>query len=122
MLPPLGLAFERSGQPDSAIALYERYIATPWDRRIGWDASELGAAYERLSQLYDAKGDHERAELYAAKLVTLWVDADPELQPRVRAARRRVDQRGGPTSAQVVRRPRSAGSPARTRWAARGSK
>ena len=25
-LPPLGLAFERAGQPDSAIATYERYL------------------------------------------------------------------------------------------------
>ena len=113
-LSDIARAWDVAGQPDSAIALYERYLATPWDRRIGWDASELGAAYERLSQLYDTKGDHERAVLYAAKLVTLWLDADPELQPRVQAARRRVEQLGGRSSAQVAPRPRSAGSAART--------
>jgi hypothetical protein len=45
---------------------------------------------ERLGRLYDEEGDLEQAAGWYAQLVELWADADPPLQPRVRAARDRL--------------------------------
>ncbi len=94
----LGRAHDRNGQPDSAIAAYTRYVDTPWLARDGrdfllpTDPYLLGPVHERLAQLLDAQGDEEGAMLHYARFVTLWKDADPELQPRVEAARRRLDE------------------------------
>ena len=91
-LAELARAYELSGQTDSTLAVYERFVAPGSAFRIFTDQGELGSAYERLGQLYDAKGDHEKAAEYYARFVELWRDADPELQPRVEAAQARLDQ------------------------------
>jgi tetratricopeptide (TPR) repeat protein len=88
-LPYLGRAYESAGEPDSAIAMYERYVETPWlFRRLSLDARHLARTYERLGELHEARGDRQEAIYYYGKLVDLWENADPELQPRVEAARR----------------------------------
>jgi hypothetical protein len=46
--------------------------------------------YERLGELYEQRGEAAKAVLYYGKLVDLWQDANPELQPRVEAARRAI--------------------------------
>jgi hypothetical protein len=51
----LGRAYERAGEPDSAIAAYERYVTTPDFVRSGLDVIELGAVYQRLRELYEAR-------------------------------------------------------------------
>ena len=48
--------------------------------------------FERLGQLYDEQGDLENAALYYARFVVLWAEADDELQPRVEAARARLEE------------------------------
>ncbi|MEO7361405.1 MAG: hypothetical protein ABI120_13820 [Gemmatimonadaceae bacterium] len=88
----LAHAFDAAAMPDSAIAMFERYVATPLyfklDPRI--DPSNLPAVRERLGQLYEAKGNKVKAlENYRA-FIELWRNADAELQPRVEEARRRV--------------------------------
>jgi hypothetical protein len=50
---------------------------------------------DRLGQLYEAKGNREKAAHYYAKFVDLWKDADPELQPRVAEAKARLARLGG---------------------------
>ncbi len=82
--------FEAAGQVDSAIARYREYIETPSNFILGFDALFLAPAHESLAQLYDAQGDLENAALHYAQFVDLWEDADPELQPRVAAARNRL--------------------------------
>jgi tetratricopeptide (TPR) repeat protein len=86
----LGRAYERLGEPDSALAAYERYVTTPSLRRVERDAFELPGALRRLAELHDARGDTAKAAHYYAKFVYLWRDADPELRPQVDAARRRL--------------------------------
>ena len=44
----------------------------------------------RLGELYEARGDRKRAREYYEKFVTLWKDADPELQPGVKEVRGRL--------------------------------
>ncbi|NIN73126.1 MAG: tetratricopeptide repeat protein [Gemmatimonadetes bacterium] len=92
-LPALADAYDLAGEPDSAVAVYERFVE---EAVLGID--ELHAAaryrpsvYERLGALYEQRGDTAEAIHYYAKFVELWKDADPELQPRVEAARRAIE-------------------------------
>jgi hypothetical protein len=52
-------------------------------RETGWRARVL----ERLGQLYEAQGNAEKAAWHYTRFVALWEDCDPELKPRVEAAR-----------------------------------
>ena len=76
---------------DSAIVWYERYLATPDFARPDLDAYFLAQAHKRLGELYDARGDRGRAIEHFTKFIEQWKDADPELQPRVADARRRLE-------------------------------
>jgi eukaryotic-like serine/threonine-protein kinase len=77
--------FDHAQQPDSAIAHYERFVTAPHQRRLWTDAYQLAPTHERLAELYEMRGDRERAAAHAARFVELWRDADPLLQPRVAA-------------------------------------
>lgn len=48
------------------------------------------AIHERLGQLYEAKGNAEKAAEHYRKFIDLWKNADAALQPRVAEARRRL--------------------------------
>jgi tetratricopeptide (TPR) repeat protein len=89
-LPGLGQAYDLAGQPDSALAVYQRYVTTPWLFRIFLDAVWLPRIYYRLGELYEARGERGKAAEYYGRLVDLWKDADPALQPRVAEAKRRL--------------------------------
>jgi eukaryotic-like serine/threonine-protein kinase len=89
-LPHLGRAYEAAGQPDSATSAYERFLYTPFFYRLFSDAHWRAPVVERLAQLHEARGNHARAAEHYARFIELWQDADPELQPRVREARRRL--------------------------------
>jgi len=84
-------AFDRAGQPDSAVAHYEEYLAPANNWRTWVDGTWRGWTLERLGQLYDEMGDLEQAAGYYGLFVELWAEADPELQPRVQAARNRME-------------------------------
>jgi tetratricopeptide (TPR) repeat protein len=83
--------FEALGQADSAIVYYERYFETSDIAHAAWDNENRGPTLERLGQLFDEAGEPEKAAVYYARLVELWKDADPELQPRVQAAQDRLE-------------------------------
>jgi DNA-binding SARP family transcriptional activator len=80
----IGLAFERAGMPDSALASYEHYLNAPpvWDA----DIYKLAWVLEHAATLYDRKGDRRRAKTAYDRLAVLWKDADPELQPLAKQA------------------------------------
>ena len=46
--------------------------------------------YKRLGELFEAKGDREKAATYFSRFIELWKNADPELQPKVADAKRRL--------------------------------
>lgn len=97
-LGDLADVFDRSGRPDSAIVYFERYLETPFLFRNSSDYEWLAYTLERLGQLHDSRGDAADAVGYYLRFTELWRDADPALQPRVRAAQERltqlVDRRG----------------------------
>ncbi|MCX5754943.1 MAG: protein kinase [Gemmatimonadetes bacterium] len=88
----LARAFDAANQPDSAIAAYERYVSTPSNERLFdyLDPSVLAPTHERLGQLYEAKGQNDKAAEHYRAFIELWKNADPELQPRVTAAKERL--------------------------------
>ena len=85
-----GVAYERAGLPDSALAAYERAAArgAPW--KAFADQWGLAPSLKRLGELYEARGDRQRALENYGKFVELWKEADPVLQPRVREVRERM--------------------------------
>jgi DNA-binding SARP family transcriptional activator/tRNA A-37 threonylcarbamoyl transferase component Bud32/Tfp pilus assembly protein PilF len=93
----LGQVYDRMEQPDSAIANYEFFLATPYNERSYWDAVWLPLVLERLGQLYEQEGDPTKAAEDYGRFVDLWADADAELQPRVEAARRALERLRGLT-------------------------
>lgn len=91
--PVLGLAFERAGMPDSAVAAYERYLDTPkWGRLTrDLDGTWLASTLRRLGALYEERGDAGKATEHYTRFVALWKDADADLQPRVAEVKRRLE-------------------------------
>ena len=67
----LGRAYDLASQPDSAIVEFEAYIATRYDGRFDDDQFALAGTHKRLGELYDAKGDRERAISHLSKFVEL---------------------------------------------------
>ena len=91
-LVPLADAYEAMGNPDSAIAVLTRFVDMARVTKIWSNSFDLAPSHERLGRLLEAKGDRTRAAAHYAKFVELWRNADPELQPRVQAARQRLAQ------------------------------
>ncbi len=88
----VGTAFDLWGKADSAVVYYEKYIAPEFNFRLWVDGVWKGRTLERLGQLYDEMGDLEQAAGYYGLFVDLWAEADPDLQPRVTAARNRMEE------------------------------
>ena len=86
----LGRAFDAANNPDSAIANYERYIATPSFTKVFTDGLNLAGMHKRLGELYEAKGDREKAAAHYLAFVDLWKNADSELQPAVTTVKQRL--------------------------------
>ena len=85
-----GLIWDRSANADSAIAEYEGFLAQPDVSRVWTDQFFLPNILFRLAQLHEAKGHRAAALEYYGRFVDLWKKADPELLPRVAAARDRM--------------------------------
>jgi tetratricopeptide (TPR) repeat protein len=88
-------AFDRMGQPDSALAQYERGIRSPEYRRLRSDAIGLAPALRRAGELAEQKGDRAKAREYYNQFLDLWAGADGDLQPVVRDVRGRLAGLGG---------------------------
>ena len=86
----LARALDAQGDAAGAIETWERYLATPWFFRYEVDAYELGPALMRLTELFEARGETERAQATRTRLLTLWRRADAELQPVLADVRTRV--------------------------------
>jgi hypothetical protein len=92
VLPDLARAYEVAGKPDSAIATYERYINSPWQRRFETDATELGFAMKQLGELYQRQNDRTKSAAQYKALLQLWRGADSELEPLISDVRRRLGE------------------------------
>jgi tetratricopeptide (TPR) repeat protein len=88
----LARAYDAASKPDSAALMFERYLSTPaWFKaREDKDPVRLPAIRERLGQLYEGMGNTAKAAENYRAFIELWKNADPELQPRVVDAKRRL--------------------------------
>jgi tetratricopeptide (TPR) repeat protein len=88
----LARAFDAAGKTDSAAVMFERYLSTPYFSKTDaeMDPVRLPAVHERLGQLYESMGNTEKAIEHYRAFIDLWKKADPELQPRVADARKRL--------------------------------
>src|SRR5213080_845715 len=86
--------YDKGRQSDSALAIYERIVATPGMFRRFFhvidDSYGLAPTFKRLGELYEARSDRGKALEYYGRFVDLWKGADPELQPVVRDVRARM--------------------------------
>ncbi len=85
----LGRAYDRSGVPDSAIVYFEKFLGQP-DPSPSEDANWRAHVYRWLGELYEAKGAAPKAIEQYDRLLELWANAEPELQPQVTEIRGRV--------------------------------
>jgi tetratricopeptide (TPR) repeat protein len=88
----LARAFDRAGMADSAIARYELSLGFGDLLETQRQAGEYPITLIRLAERYDEKGDLEKAAGYYGRFIELWAEADPDLQPRVEAARLRLEE------------------------------
>ena len=94
---PFNLArgYDAAKQADSAIVMYERYIATPYAFRVALEPEDpmlLAGVHHRLGELYEQQKNAAKAVEHYRAFIDLWKGADAELQPRVTEARRRLQE------------------------------
>jgi eukaryotic-like serine/threonine-protein kinase len=94
VLAPLAMTFDAANMPDSAIVHYERFLNTRAVDRVFEDAWFKPHALKRVGELYEAKGQPDKAASYYTQFVELWKNADAELQPQVSDVRRRLERLG----------------------------
>jgi len=71
--------------------VFTRYVEQKNEsQRLLIDTRNLPAVHQRLGELWEQKGDKQRAMGHYLKFVELWKNADPALQPKVSEARRRI--------------------------------
>ena len=98
----IGQAFDGLNQPDSAIATYETLVSLIEPGPVGRQFT-LPPAYYRLGELFETRGDREKAIEYYGRFADLWKEADAELQPRVREARKRIGELAGEGKASTTK-------------------
>jgi tetratricopeptide (TPR) repeat protein len=94
----LAEAYDRLGETDSALASYERFATTPFLSFGGRRPLLLAPTYRRLGELYEQRGDRDKAAEFYGKFIELWKDADPELQPMVQEVKPRMARLAGERS------------------------
>ena len=75
----------RDGKEDEALGWLQSIA-----ERAAYELVYLAPAHLRQAEIYDRRGDRNRAAQHYGRFVELWGDADPELQPAVEKARRRL--------------------------------
>lgn len=83
---------DAANQPDSAIAWLEKYLAEPPSQRFNSDGAYLATIRRRLGELYDQRGDREKAMHQYSAFLEQWAEADADLQPFVRSVRERLNE------------------------------
>lgn len=90
-LPDLGVAYEAASKPDSALSTYQEYLSIPGLFRSQNDNVRLHRVLLGLGRSHEALGQPDVAARYFGRVVDLWADADPALEPRIRRLRARVE-------------------------------
>jgi tetratricopeptide (TPR) repeat protein len=92
----VGQAFDRAGLTDSALKYYELAATLPNTDNDGvedaiWQPSTL----RRLGEIYESKGNRQKALQYYGQFVALWKNADADLQPQVKQVKETMAKLAG---------------------------
>jgi hypothetical protein len=60
--------------------------------RAAYELVYLAPAHRRQAEIHDRRGDRARAAQHYRRFIQLWGEADPELQPIVATARKRLQE------------------------------
>jgi len=88
-LGAMAIAHDAASNPDSALVYWEAYLDTYWGIP-NIEAWARPLAFRRLGEIYEARGERDKAVEYYDRFVELWQNADPELQPQVADTRERI--------------------------------
>jgi tetratricopeptide (TPR) repeat protein len=86
----IAIAYDQARQADSARKYLTEYVDTSNPSHLNSDPYYLPFTLFRLGELYQDAGEAKRAIDYYSRFVDLWKNADPDLQPRVTEARKRI--------------------------------
>jgi tetratricopeptide (TPR) repeat protein len=89
-------AWDRAGVPDSALKYYELAATLPnTDDQGVEDAIWQPSTLRRLGEIYESRGDRQKALQYYGQFVALWKNADTDLQPQVKQAKEAMAKLAG---------------------------
>jgi tetratricopeptide (TPR) repeat protein len=89
-------AWVRAGVPDSALKYYELAATLPnTDDQGVEDAIWQPSTLRRLGEIYESRGDRQKALQYYGQFVALWKNADTDLQPQVKQAKEAMAKLAG---------------------------
>ena len=88
-LGAMAIAHDAASNADSALVFWEAYLDTYWGIP-GIEAWARPLALRRLGEIYETRGERDRAVEYYNQFVELWRNADPEFQPQVADTRERI--------------------------------
>jgi serine/threonine-protein kinase len=93
----LAYALDQGGKHDSAAVVYATVVNAEMTDPTGRydDQGWYPLALQRIGEQRQARGDTKGALDYLTRFTTLWNDADPDLQPRVKDARARIAELTG---------------------------
>ncbi len=83
-----GLALYELGRKEEALASFRSLVDGGLSHALEWAAH----AHEKVAQIHDELGNTERAIFHYAKFIMWWENAADRLQPRVEAARERMNE------------------------------
>jgi tetratricopeptide (TPR) repeat protein len=78
---------ERFARAELLYELGRHEDALPWYRALSYDFLYTGPAHLRLAQIYERRGERQKAIEHYSRFLELWRDSDPALQPLVQEAR-----------------------------------
>jgi len=79
--------YERFARAELLYQLGHEDEALPWYRSLAYELLYTGPAELRQAQIYEHRGDRQRALEHYTRFIQLWRECDPALQPLVHQAR-----------------------------------
>jgi tetratricopeptide (TPR) repeat protein/tRNA A-37 threonylcarbamoyl transferase component Bud32/TolB-like protein len=84
--------YAMAGQVDSAIHYFELFRESPYLGKQNFEAAQRALNHRRLGELYEQKGNVQKAAENYRAFIEIWKNADAPLQPQVAEVRRKLSR------------------------------